>query len=53
MEKERTHKIIGVRVTEAMSKELELLAKDQQRSVSNVIRMALDEYLNKYFGEQK
>ena len=52
MEKERTHKIIGVRVTEAMSKELELLAKDQQRSVSNVIRMALDEYLNKYFGEK-
>ena len=53
MEKERTHKIIGVRVTESMAKELELLAKDQQRSVSNVIRMALDEYLNKYFGEQK
>ena len=53
MTKERTHKIIGVRVTEAMSKELELLAQSQQRTVSNVIRMALDEYLNKYFGEQK
>ena len=52
-DKEKSHKIVGVRVTKAMCEELEELAKSQQRSVSNVIRMALDEYLNKYFGEAK
>lgn len=54
MTKEKvSHKIIGVRVTEAMSKELELLAKDQQRSVSQIMRFAIEQYLDKYFGEEK
>ena len=54
MTKEKvSHKIIGVRVTEQMAGELDILAKSEQRSVSQIIRFALEEYLNKHFGEEK
>ena len=51
-DKQKSHKIIGVRVTEQMADELNVLAEAEHRSVSAVIRLALDEYLNKYFEKK-
>ena len=54
MEKEKvSYKIVGVRLKKTMVDELELLAKDQQRSVSQIMRFAIEQYLDKYFGEEK
>lgn len=50
--KDTKHKTIGVRVPETMADELELLAKEQQRTVSNVIRMAIEAHLNQFFNTQ-
>lgn len=53
MSKEVEYKTVGVRVSKVMADELAILAKAEHRSISNIIKIAIEEHLNKFFNTQE
>lgn len=49
-DKKVEYKTVGVRVPLTMAAELELLAKHEHRSVSNIIKIAIEAHLDKFFN---